>query len=352
MTHRKHPVHFWKVLFLSCLGAVVLGVIVAIALYAINPPEKEPDDTTPPVDDVVAPFYITTMTHMEGNFRDDVDRDLFLRHVDQMRWGMDLFDEYGAKLTFESESSFAEANVNWDLNILKEVVDNGHGVGTHADFGATQELPVQRLVFMMKENKALIDDLVGAEHNRGISGGTGPTDWVIAASRAGFDYMDAVTGFGYLSMDERERPDGWTDTYIKETAYHDSIPPEFEKRIYPMDLRNAEDLEPDTDGVLTIMNGDMGELASLAEGRTDCFPDCTFDQDDIDEVIGTIKEADRIRDEGEFTHLNMHIPMDLLKEENEELLRTMLAAIQEYVNDGTLHWGTQLEAYEAYQESK
>lgn len=332
----------------------MLGVMVAIAVYVARPPVEQPtDDVKPPVDEVtIAPFYITTMTHMEGNFRDDVDRDLFLRHVEQMRWAMDLFDEYGAKLTFESEASFAEANTNWDLNILKEVVSGGHGVGTHADFGATQELPVQRLVFMMKENKKLIDDLVGKENNRGLSGGTGPTDWVIAASRAGFDYMDAVTGFGYLSMDLSKRPGGWTDEYIKTTTYHDSIPPEFNERIYPLDLRDAEDLEPDANAVLAVMNGDIGELASLAEGRSNCFPDCTFDQDDVDAVIAAIEEADRIRDAGKFTHLNMHIPLTLLKEENEGLLRTLLSAIQEHVDDGTLLWGTQVEAFEAYQTSK
>jgi hypothetical protein len=57
------------------------------------------------------------MTHMEGNFKDDVDQNLFTKHVSDMRWAMELFDEYGAKLTFESEQSFAKATFCKKLSI-------------------------------------------------------------------------------------------------------------------------------------------------------------------------------------------------------------------------------------------
>ena len=85
-----------------------------------------------------APLYFTTMTHMEEDFKDDTDQGLFDRHVTNMRWAMDLFDEYGAKLTFESDQPFAKANSIWGVNVLKEAVDRGHGAGTHAGFGATR----------------------------------------------------------------------------------------------------------------------------------------------------------------------------------------------------------------------
>lgn len=302
--------------------------------------------------DEAAPFYITSMTHMEGNWDDDSIQPLFEKHVSQMRYAMDLFDEYGAKLTFESEQPFAKANSIWGVNILKEVVDRGHGVGTHADFGADKKvtLSLEELTDNFKANKALVDDLVGAENNRGVSGGTGPTDWVLAASAAGFDYIDAVTGFGYLSMDESERPEGWTNQYIRTVAYHDSIPVDFEERIYPMWLKDATDLVPDEDGIIVDMNGDVGELASLAEDRKTCNPDCEFTQDDITAFTDAIDQALELRDPSKVTRLNLHIPLVLLDPKNETLLRSFLSAIQSYVDKGEVKWATQLEAYEAFAE--
>lgn len=108
--------------------------LVVIAVVFVTAKDRGAASTEPiPAEPLL---YVTAMTHLEGNLKDDVDEDLFLRHVAQMRFAMDLFDEYGAKLTFESEQSFARANTNWQLNILREAVERGHGVGTHADFGA------------------------------------------------------------------------------------------------------------------------------------------------------------------------------------------------------------------------
>lgn len=297
-----------------------------------------------------APFYLTTMTHMEGNFGDDENEKIFQRHVAQMRYAIDLFDEYGAKLTFETEQSFAIACTRWNLNMLQEVLDHGHGVGTHADFGANpnESLTPEELTALFKENKALVDDLVGAENNRGVSGGTGPTDWVLAASAAGFEYMDAVTGFGYLSMEESERPEGWTDEYIRSIAYHNPIPEEWVDRLSPLPLKDATDLEPDEDAVITVMGGDIGELASLAEGRIECFPDCTLNQDDVDAYLQALDEALSLRDPAQVARVNVHLPLELFKPENETVLRSFLSSLKTYVDKGEVQWATQLESYEGY----
>ncbi|HCC83747.1 TPA: hypothetical protein DEP96_02775 [Candidatus Uhrbacteria bacterium] len=294
------------------------------------------------------PFIITTMTHMEGVYTDDVNEKVFEKHVADMRWAMDLFDEYGAKLTFESEQSFAKANTNWGLNILKEAVDRGHGVGTHADFGAKAGLSLAQLTQNFVNNKKLVDGLVGAINNQGVSGGTGPTDWVLAATAAGFHYIDAVTGFGYLSMPTSARPSNWTNSYIISTGYHDSVPPKLEDRIYPIPLKDAQDFVPDAGAALTMMSGDLGELSSLAEGRSNCSPNCTFDQSDINVVVESIDDILAYRDTSRFTKINFHIPMDLLVKSNETKLRTMLTAIKKYTDAGTLAWDTQLGAYKEY----
>ncbi len=306
--------------------------------------------TTTPASSEKAPFVITTMTHMEGNFTDDKNQKVFEKHIADMRWAMDLFDEYGAKLTFESEQPFAKANTVWGTNILKEAIDNGHGVGTHADFGAGSgtALTLSELTADFKENKALVDGLVGAENNQGVSGGTGPTDWVLAAQAAGFKYIDAVTGFAYLSMPMSVRPEGWNDNYIRHVTYHDSVPLNLLDRIYPMPLKDAKDLVADPGASFTMMSGDIGELASIAEGRITCNPDCTLDQADVDAVIAAIDEANAQRDTSRFAKINMHIPLALLNSKNETILRSLLSAIKTYTDKGELSWDTQLGAYKQY----
>ncbi|MFA6018002.1 MAG: hypothetical protein WCT28_04635 [Patescibacteria group bacterium] len=305
-----------------------------------------------PLPETDAPLYISTMTHMESGFTDDKNKNIFSEHVADMEWAMDLFDEYGAKLTFESEEPFAKANTIWNKNILKEVIRRGHGVGTHADFGGPQGKPltVTELTNLFRANKTLVDNLVGAENNLGVSGGTGATDWVLAASGAGFKYMDASTGIAYLSMAQSERPQKWTNTYIQKTSFHYPIPPDFSERIYPIMLKDATDLVADDDGIIAAMFGELGELGSLAEDRDSCTPNCTFDMNDVEEVKAAIIEADSIRDREKFARINMHIPLVLLDKENEAELREMLSMIKTYVDNGTVVWGTQIETYKAFIE--
>ena len=287
---------------------------------------------------------------MEGDFKDDVDEDVFKKHVNDIRWMMDLFDEYGAKLTIESEKSFARANTIWDLNILEEIVDRGHGVGTHADFGAgiREHFTTQQYIQKFMENKKLVDDLVGAENNRGVSGGTGPGDWVQAAASAGFDFLDGVVGFAYLSMDLSERPEGWTDEAIRSSYFHDSVPLDFEQRLYPVLLKDAEDFTADEDGVLLVMLGDMGEIGSLEEGRKNCAPNCVLDTDDVEQYGRYLEEALAVRDPNKAARINIHIQAKYFTQEYEDEFRALLSLIQDYVDRGEVQWATQLESYEGY----
>jgi hypothetical protein len=360
----KHPILIIAVL-VSAGGAIVAGILLSPS--AITPSEPSSPDVTSSNNNSPStssetqtslssqtrtdgPLYFTTMTHMEGTFPDDTDRAVFERHAKSIRWAMALFDEYGVKLTIESEQSFAKANAIWGDNVLADVLAHGHGVGTHADFGAgpRDHFSVAELSARFKENKALVDALVGAEHNTGVSGGTGPTDWAIAASNAGFLYMDALTGFGYLSMPIAERPNGWTDTYIRKTTYHDSIPVDFAERIYPLSLANAQDLVSDTNPVITVMGGDIGELSSIHEDRKTCAPNCVFTEDDIRAVEQYIQTADTMRDRSAFSRINTHIPVTLLVEKNESLLRSLLSMLASYAETNTLQFATQQESYNAF----
>lgn len=331
--------------------AIIMADWLAEHLDAEN--SQTSTDTTDPQSRTgdVAPFYFTTMTHMEGVFRDDQNENLFNKHVNDITWAMNLFDEYGAKLTIETETSFAQANLNWDNNFLAEIIERGHGVGSHEDSGYSINgvaMTLEELTEELKILKTLVDGLVGAENNIGLSGGIGPSDWVLAAAAVGYKFKDAITGIVYTSMDESERPDGWTNEYIKERGYHEPVPPNFEERLYPIDLADATDLEADENGVITVMLGDLGVLSSLAEDRESCTPNCVLDEDDITVIVEAIKKALEVRDPNRVAHLNIHIPAKLLTSQYESILRALLEAVDEYVKRGEIQWATQLESYKAY----
>jgi len=201
--------------------------------------EGEPEEMV--LDD--APFYFTTMTHMEGNYNDDINENMFWSHVDQLRYAMDMADEYEATLTIESEKPFARANTIWDHNMMQEVLDRGHGVGTHCDVGGPDPaMEAKDFAELLKENKDLVDDLVGPENNKGCSGTGGYSDWVTGAHLAGFDYIDGIVGFHLLAIEQKNRPDpAWDDRYILKEAYHLNIPEELEDRLYLMKLKDVKD---------------------------------------------------------------------------------------------------------------
>jgi hypothetical protein len=151
------------------------------------------------------PLYLTTMTHMEQNFVDDRDQAVFNLHIQQLGYGMDLADKYGAILTIESEKPFARANSIWGRNVMAEIVARGHGVGTHCDIGygrgkINTGLTVEKFAAQMTENKSLVDALVGAENNLGCSGAGSQTDYILAATQAGFGYINGIVALHYLPM--------------------------------------------------------------------------------------------------------------------------------------------------------
>ncbi len=312
-----------------------------------EPPQEAPTSTVRQD----APLFLTTMTHMEGDWPDDTDQDFFLRNVQRLRFGMDLFEDYGAKMTVESEKPFSRANTVWDLNILQEVVRRGHGVGTHCDIGFRDPImPAEEFAALLKENKDLVDALVGAENNRGCSGAGGANDWAVAARMAGFDYIDGIVGMHYLSMPIANRPDpSWTDQYIRNVAFHYNAPVELEQRLYPFLIKDATDFIPDPDGTLLVSGGDLGQLAGLAEAEQDviCRPDCSLADEDVEALLRIIDEVDRTRDRSRIAKLNLYFPANIFVETNESSLRHFLSQMEELERQGIIQWATQLEVAEA-----
>ena len=297
------------------------------------------------------PIYLTTMTHLEGSWIDDRDEDLFLEHVGQLRYGMDLFEEYGAKMTVESEKPFARASVTWDVNVLAELVARGHGVGTHCDIGFREELmPLDDFAGLLKENKELVDALVGADNNRGCSGAGGVNDWAVAGDLAGFDFINGTVAMHYLSMPMEARPGPeWTDEYIRNVVWHDHAP-DGDLRAYPFAVADATDFEPDAPGIIVVLSGEFGRLDWAAEdaaGR-DCSRGCAFTVADVSAAVATLREVDAWRDPARVTKVTFYIPAENFDESNEAVLRAFLEAMATLEDEGVVQWATQGQVYDAF----
>lgn len=301
-----------------------------------------------------APLYLTTMTHMESKWEDDTDQTVFLQHVEQIRYGLGLANEYGARFTIESELPFANGARIWGVNILQEVLQLGHGVGTHSDINPQKSYTLDELTREFTARKTPVDALVGAENNRGTSGGGCPGDWVIAAHQAGFVYMDGVVGMHLLGVPLSARPSSlWTDEYILSVGYHQDVPVELIDRIYPILLADTKDFVPDANGVLLILSGDIGRLDYAAEGGADnCGKNnaCSLTNADADSIVDQIRYADSIRDRTRIAKLTIFLPADLFQPANEGPLRYFLQKMKDLADEGTIVWATQGQVYDAYRK--
>jgi hypothetical protein len=289
---------------------------------------------------------------MEAAFTDDRDRGVFDQHIEQLTYLMTMAESYGAVITVESEQPFARAQAIYDVNFMQMLVERGHGVGTHCDFGFNDPLmSVEAFASYFAANKALVDALVGAEHNLSCSGGAGVNDYVLAADRAGFDFLDGVVTMHYLSMPMENRPSPqWTDEYIRRGHFHEK-PLEFPDALYPFALANAEDLTPDADGVITFMAGELPALDRMAEeysGQGCRQPRCPITLEDVDAAVAYIREIDASRDPSRFAQTAIHLQPWSLSRENDAVLQAFFAAMQDLVEEGILLWEGQRDIYLAY----
>lgn len=295
------------------------------------------------------PLYLTTMTHMERGFTDNKTRQAFDNHVAQLRNGISLFTAYGAKMTVESERPFAEACDIYGVNMMKEVLDAGHGVGTHCDRGYDKKEATTYDAFVadLKQNKSLVDKLVGAQNNRHCSGAGSHLDWARALAEAGFEFVDGVVGMHYLAMPLENRPDGWTDDAIYGGLFHEEAPVEFKKRFTLFRIDDTNDFEEDLDGRMLISSGGIGRVDQVAEG--DCGDNkCTFDQADIDAIVEKINRANAERDPTRISKLTLYIPANMFDKANDTIWKSFLGKMQELQAQGKIKWATQGEVYDAF----
>lgn len=317
-------------------------------------------DVTPEDDKTsvrVWPIYIATMTHLEGTWTEAAtNKAYFSKVANQMRYGMDVADEYGAILTFESEKPFAKGSATFKDNVLKEALDRGHGVGTHCDVGPKVDLGTQAIIKEFKDRKDLVDALVGAENNLGCSGGGGKSDWYAGAVGAGFSYLDGTVAFHYMALPQSERPTGWTDDAIQQEFFHDPAP-QNESYYYPF-LIKALGFSESAAGNLLITNGSIGDVRDLAEIQplgldspdATCGDTCPFTDDDAKAAEAFIRDFVAKDDHSRPGKITFYFPTAAFDKKNEEALRTFFSTMKKLSDEGLVQWASQRQVYDAMME--
>ncbi|MCF7861938.1 hypothetical protein K9M79_06885 [Candidatus Woesearchaeota archaeon] len=85
-----------------------------------------------------------------------------------------------------------------------------------------------------------------------------------------------------------------------------------------------------------MITGNIGEIASLYEGRSECFPNCELTKQDTEYIIQKIDYVNDIKKVNKTSTLNIHFPIYTLsgpladREENLKVIRKWLKEMQDY----------------------
>jgi hypothetical protein len=286
-----------------------------------------------------APTILTLMTHTDGTYPAG-----FAQDVIKIEWGIALYGP-DVRMNLEASKDFAAADAADTGIFLASVRDRGHGVGTHCNdvraFDASADLQT-----IIDTNKAAVDALVGADTNVSISGICTKLEWVQAAANAGFKIAGGAVGLCYLSMPIAERPARWTDARIRSDFFHDPVPFGFDNRISPIRMQDAHDFTPDDPGILTLSNGGIGELASLAEGRRSC--PCILDATDLDVVYAAIERVQMLKGPRTVGRINVHVPTTLFVDANRALLDAFMLRLRAYAASNMIVFGTEKDVSDTF----
>ena len=335
--------------------ALILTATLAGCNAANEAPAVEETPVDPPTVEETSinyPVYLSTMTHMEGDWNmAATDEGFFDRQVNNVRRLMDLADPHGAILTFETDIPFAEGMINFDLNLWQEAIDRGHDAGTHSDLKPSEKRSLEDNIEEFKLRKDLVDDLIGDEENIGTSGGGGYSDWYNGAVGAGYKYLGGLVGFQYLALPLNERPDGWTDKKILSDYYH--YPPPYDWHHYPFLIGDLS-LKEDPNGDLMINGGSIGVLDSYYEKDGDfygyeaeCGKKCKLTQEDTEAAVDFIRDFVQKHDGSRPGKIVFYLPSKISSEENEEQLSYFFERMADLVEEDLVVWASQDDTYYA-----
>ncbi len=293
-------------------------------------------------------LYLGMMVHLEGWDNAPTKESAFNTQKESALEFAEIFEQYGAKATFEARPEFVEACENWDDNVLLQLYERGHGIGVHADLGGkaiekgyTQEEFVDGLT----ELKISTEELLGHEV-RHVSGICSELDWVKAAVESGYEFTTGGVGYCAMSLPEEERPDEYKDC-VSPALCHGLIPLEVEDRVHPWRMSTGTNwVTPDPEGGLVFFSSD-GRVSCLAEASGECS-EHLFTLDDIQAYLDVMEESLEYSTEDEVNIL--YLSTSIGSSENTEMLAKWLETVQPYVEQGLVEWKTIPEMYDAFVE--
>ena len=327
-------------------GLVVLGCLFFVGSAYFLPSASQADIQTVP-----AILYLTTMTHLEDAWGEAATQEMYFKRVaEEVRYGMDLAEDYDAILTIETGLPFAEGCVNFNDNVMAEVLERGHGVGVHPDLPAKKVLPIELATDFIKKRIDALKNLVDTDII-GCSGVSAKSDWYTASLQAGCSFVDGTVAFAYLSMPMSARPDGYTDEAILTSLFHRPAPLG-DERFYPFWINSCEDFVPDKDGDLLLGSGETFSLAMYAEigdrngVHPECGNECPLTTDDVEIFVREITDFANGRDTARIAKFNVYFPANLFVPENKKVLELFFKEAQKLQNSGVLQWASQAKIYE------
>lgn len=305
--------------------------------------ERSPVTSTAlPVEDETV-LYLGIMVHLE-HWDDARDEAAFRQHAQLVREYADLFEAYGARLTWESKE-LTDGIERWGDNVLREMEQRGHGIGVHADIGGYPRYDCDRFADELRAEREQLESLgVTVRH---VSGIPSHCDWVTAAAEAGYLFTTGQVAYSVMSMPEEERPVAYRHCANPLTC-HDVFPPRLADRIHPWRMNSGADwLTHDPNGKLVMLAASQGLACMEEELSNTTGHGCTFAATDIDEFTEQLEEAIALSEPGE---INVYYIWWSLGEQflDKELLEQWLGRIQPYVQAGQVEWRTLPEMYEAY----
>ena len=294
-------------------------------------------------------LYLGLMVHLEGWF-DEVDQEeKYLKHMDAALELADVFEEHGARVTFEASPETIEASSVWD-NLLLVLQERGHGIGVHADRGYSQN-PNFNLVLFTTQIRQMREDAEALglviEH---ISGICSTLDWGKAAIDAGYAFTTGGVGYCAMSMPEENRPEKYCDC-PGPAECHGNFPLDMADRIHPWRIKSAEGdwTTHNPAGTLVILSSDSG-IKNLYEESLDSqatHGDMEYTDEDIDVLVSKVEEALDLAEPGKINQIYFSLSIGAA-DVDETFYDQMFAALQPFVDAGRLEYKSLNEIYHLY----
>ncbi len=299
--------------------------------------------------------YFGFMVHLEGWDNEMNVQDMFSNHAGEARKLATVFEEYGARVTFEASPEFVQGCVAWDDDVLQELHDSGHGIGVHADKGyhpQDSEYTLQQFTSEIREMKEDMEDILDFEIQH-VSGICSDLDWAKAAIDAGYVFTTGGVGYCATSMPVNMRPDEYR-MCKNPGECHGNMPLDMEDRINPWRISTATGdwTVDDPDGKLVNLASDGG-IKNLYEEIIDpsaTHGDYEYSDEDIDIVVEKVEEAISLSDSDKVNIIYFSLSIGAADVDTVFYSR-MFEALQPYVDSGRLEYRSMNQMYEEYVSS-